>query len=82
MLKLYFSDELSQEVAGKKPARNPIQPHKLDCTPKAEKKPNGNLESKMKFEKLLDERVENILILVTATAKQTPETCRFNSSKL
>ena len=38
---------MSQEVAGKKPARNPIQPHKLDCTPEVEKKPNGNLESKM-----------------------------------
>lgn len=38
---------MSQEVAGKKPARNPIQSHKLDCTPEVEKKPNGNLESKM-----------------------------------
>ena len=47
LLKLYFSDEMSQEVAGKNPSRNPNQHHKLDCTPEAEEKPNGNLESKM-----------------------------------
>ena len=38
---------MSQEVAGKNPSRNPNQHHKLDCTPEAEEKPNGNLESKM-----------------------------------
>ena len=70
----YFSDEISQEVAEKKPATNSNQPHKINCTAEAEEEPNGNLESKIYFEKLTDEVLENILVLATPTARQTPET--------
>ena len=69
-----FSDEISPDVADEKPATNPNQPHKLDCIPEVEEKPNGNLESKGYFEKLPDEIVENILVLATTTTRQTPET--------
>lgn len=36
LLKQYFSDEISKEVADKNSIINPIQPDKLDCTAKAE----------------------------------------------
>ena len=76
LLKRHFLSEISQEVADRKPATNANLRQKLDCAPVAEEKPNGNLESKIHFEKLQDEIVENILILATTTTRQTPETHR------
>ena len=43
LLKRYFSDKISQEVAEENPATNPNQPHKLECIPEADEKPNRNL---------------------------------------
>ena len=71
---MIFSDELCREVANEKSATNPNQPHKLHCMPKAEEKPNGNLESRIYYETLPDELVENTLVLATTTRRQVLET--------
>ena len=74
---MVFSDEICQEVAVKKEVSNPNQPHKVDCTPRAVEKPNGNLESKIYFEKLPDGIVENILVFVKITTREACETYRY-----
>ena len=53
-MKRYFSDEISQE---------------LGCIPKDEEKTKEKLESKMYFEKLPDEIMENILVLATMVTR-------------
>ena len=75
LLKRYFSDKICQEAADKKPSTNPNKPLKLDFTPLAEEKPNRNLESKIYFQKLPDDIVKNILVLTTATTRETPVAC-------
>ena len=54
LMKRYFSDEIRQE---------------LDCIPKAEEKAKEKLKSKIYFEKLPDEIMENILVLATMVAR-------------
>ena len=75
MLKWYFSVEIIQEVADKRPVTNPNQPCKLHCTPEAKEK-QGNLEPEIYLEKLPDEVVEIVLVLATTAAWQTLETYR------
>ena len=70
LLKRIFSDKINQEVPNEIPVINSNQPHEIDCTPEAEEKPNGNLESKIDFEKLPDEIVENILVFATTITRQ------------
>lgn len=69
-----FSDKISKGVAEEKPATNPNQPQKLKDMTEAEQKPNGNWKPKVYFGKLPDGIEENILFLVTTTARQTLET--------
>ena len=54
LMKRYFSDEIRQE---------------LDCIPKAEEKAKEKLKSKIYFEKLPDEIMENILVLATMVTR-------------
>ena len=63
-------------MADEKSKTNPHQHHKLDYTSEAEVKPSRNSESKIYFDKLPYEIVENILILATTTTRQAPETYR------
>ena len=63
-------------MADEKSKTNPHQHHKLDYTSEAEVKPSRNPESKIYFDKLPYEIVENILILATTTTRQAPDTYR------
>ena len=60
---------MGQKPAKEKLATNPNQSHIFECTPRADEKPNGNLKSKLYFEKLPDETVENILVSATTTTR-------------